>query len=177
MPNPSGYALVMDPTFFRPANNMKFSKVLIDNGSSINIMYRDTMQKLGIKENMLEPSKTTFHGIMLGLSCAPMGKIRMDVMFGSRDNCRVENLMFEVVDLESPYHALLGRPALAKFMASTHVAYLKMKIPGPKGVITFIGDYKRSMACATAGSNLAKTLIIAEEKKRLKRAVEIVKQS
>jgi hypothetical protein len=173
MPNPGGYALVMDPTFAGPANNVRFSKVLIDNGSSINIMYRDTMQKLGIKENMLEPSKTTFHGIVPGLSCAPMGKIQMDVMFGNRDNCRVENLMFEVVDLESPYHALLGRPALAKFMASTHVAYLKMKMPGPKGVITVIGDYKRSMACATAGSNLAETLIIAEEKKRLKQAVEI----
>jgi hypothetical protein len=60
-------------------------------------------------------------------------------------------------------------------MASTHVAYLKMKMPGPKGVITIIGDYKRLMACATAGSNLAETLIIAEEKKRLKRAVEIAK--
>jgi hypothetical protein len=81
--------------------------------------------------------------------------------------------MFEVVDLESPYHALLGRPALAKFMASTHVAYLKMKMPGPRGAITIMGDYKRSMACATAGSNLAETLIIAEERKRLKRAVEI----
>jgi hypothetical protein len=101
----------MDPTFVGPANNVRFSKVLIDNGSSINIMYRDTMQKLGIKENMLEPRKTTFHGIVPGLSCAPMGKIRIDVMFGNRDNCRVENLMFEVVDLDSPYHALLGKPA------------------------------------------------------------------
>jgi hypothetical protein len=150
-----------------------FSKVLIDNRSSINIMYQDTMQKLGIKENMLEPSQTTFHGIVLGLSCAPMGKIRIDVMFGNRDNCRVENLKFEVVDLDSPYHALLGRPALAKFMASMHVAYLKMKMSGPRGVITIIGDYKRLMACASAGSSLAETLIIAEEKKKLKRAVEI----
>jgi hypothetical protein len=73
MPNPGGYALVMDPTFVRPANNVRFSKVLIDNGSSINIMYRDTVQKLGIKENMLEPSQTTFHGIVPGLSCASMG--------------------------------------------------------------------------------------------------------
>jgi hypothetical protein len=173
MPNLGGYALVMDPTFVGLANNVRFSKVLIDNGSSINIMYRDMVQKLGIKENMLEPSQTTFHGVVSGLSCAPMGKIRIDVMFGNRDNCRVENLMFKVVDLESPYHALLGRPALAKFMASTHVAYLKMKIPGPRGVITIIGDYKRSMACASAVSNLAETLIIAEEKKKLKRAVEI----
>jgi hypothetical protein len=124
---------------------------------------------------MLEPSQTTFHGIVPGLSCAPMGKIRIDVMFGCQDNCRVENLMFEVVDLESPYHALLGRPALAKFMASTHVAYLKMKMSGPRGVIAIIGDYKRSMACASARSNLAETLVIAEEKKKLKRAVEIAK--
>jgi hypothetical protein len=165
----------MDPTFVGPANNVRFSKVLIDNGSSINIMYRDTMQKPGIRENMLEPSKTTFHGIVLRLSCVLMGKIHIDVMFGSRDNCRVENLLFEVVDLDSPYHALLGRPALAKFMASTHVAYLNMKMLGPRGVITIIGDYKRLMVCATAKSNLAETLIIAEEKKRLKQAVEIAK--
>jgi hypothetical protein len=39
MPNPGGYALVMDLTFVRLANNVRFSKVLIDNGSSIKIMY------------------------------------------------------------------------------------------------------------------------------------------
>jgi hypothetical protein len=43
MPNPDGYALVMDLTFVGLANNVRFSKVLINNGSSINIMYRDTM--------------------------------------------------------------------------------------------------------------------------------------
>jgi hypothetical protein len=67
MPNPGGYALVMDPTFVGPTNNVRFSKVFIDNGSSINIMYRDTVQKLGIKESKLEPSQTTFHGIVPGL--------------------------------------------------------------------------------------------------------------
>jgi hypothetical protein len=50
-----------------------------------------------------------------------------------------------------------------------------MKMPGPRGVITIIGDYKCSMACAMARSNLAETLIIAEERKRLKQAVEITK--
>jgi hypothetical protein len=51
-----------------------------------------------------------------------------------------------VVNISSPYHALLGRPALAKFMAVPHYAYLKMKLPGPRGVITFSGNFRKSMA-------------------------------
>ena len=79
-----------------------------------------------------------------------MGKIWIDVLFGTKENCRCECLLFEVVDLESPYHPLLGRPALAKFMASTHLTYLKMKLPGPEGVITITGDYRKSLECSSA---------------------------
>ena len=60
-----------------------------------------------------------------------------------------------MVDLESPYHALLGGPALAKFMAVPHYAYLKMKMPSTKGILTVVGDYKRSIACAADSSRLA----------------------
>jgi len=106
MPNPGGYALVLDPTFVGPDINVKFTRVLIDDGSSINILYRDTMLKMGVTENMLEPSRTTFHGIVSGVSCAPMGRIWIDVLFGTRENCRTETILFEVVDLKSPYHVL-----------------------------------------------------------------------
>ena len=177
MPNPGGYALVVDPIMHGPSSRVRFSKVLVDNGSSINIMYRHAMHTLGITENMLEPSRTTFHGIVPGLSCSPMGKVRVDVLFGSRDNCRVENILFEVVDLDSPYHALLGRPALAKFMASTHTAYLKMKMPAPNGPLTVVGNYKVSLETASAGSNLAESLVIAEEKRRMQTAVALAQSS
>src|SRR3954463_6560889 len=99
MPNRGSYALVLDPTFVGPSINVKFSKVLIDNGSSINIMYKYTMHKLGITQNMLQSTRTTFHGIVPGLSCESIGKVRVDVLFGTRENCRAENLEFEVVDL------------------------------------------------------------------------------
>jgi hypothetical protein len=89
-----------------------------------------------------------------------MGKVRVDVSFGGRDNCRVENLLFEVVGLDSPYHALLARPALAAFMASTHTAYLKMKMPAPRGPLTVVGNYKISLETASVGSNLAESLVI-----------------
>ena len=53
MPSPGAYALVLDPIFIGPNIPVKFSRVLIDNGSSINIMYHDTMVKLGVTKNML----------------------------------------------------------------------------------------------------------------------------
>jgi hypothetical protein len=42
----------------------RFSHVLIDGGSSINLLYRSSMEKLGIPFAQLEPSRLTFHGIM-----------------------------------------------------------------------------------------------------------------
>ena len=117
MPSPGSYAMVLDVTLATERRAARFSRVLIDGGSSINILYRDTMEKLNIKAKQLMPSRTVFHGIVPGLSCSPIGKIKMDVLFGDKDHFRREAIWFEVVDLESPYHALLGRPALAKFMA------------------------------------------------------------
>ena len=76
-----------------------------------------------------------------------------------------------MVDLESPYHALLGRPALAKFMAVPHYAYLKMKMPSSKGILTITGDYRKSSACAAESSRLAESLVIATEKRLLDQVV------
>jgi hypothetical protein len=171
MPTPGGYAMVLDPTIVAESRTCCFSRVLIDGGSSINLLYRDTMEKLGIKEAHLHRSHTTFHGIVPGHSCSPIGKVRLDVLFGTPDNFRREPIWFEVVDMESPYHALLGRPALAKFMAVPHYAYLKMKMPGPNGIITIAGCYKRSIECASASAKLAEALVIAEEKKQILRQV------
>ncbi|KAK1662350.1 hypothetical protein QYE76_050509 [Lolium multiflorum] len=55
---------------------------------------------------------------------------------------------FEVVNWESQYHAILGRPAYAKFMAVPHYAYLKLKMPGNNGTnITVYGSFSRSDNC------------------------------
>ena len=51
-------------------------------------------------------------------------------------NYRVEHINFYVADFDTAYHAILGRPALAKFMAVPHYAYLVMKMPLPAGVLT-----------------------------------------
>jgi hypothetical protein len=174
MPRPGGYALVLDLIVFSETHTCRFSRVLIDGGSSINLLYRTSMEKLGIPAIQLKPTKLTFHGIVPGYSCTPMGRIELEVLFGEKDNHRREPIWFEVVDLNSPYHALLGRPALAKFMAVPHYAYLKMKLPGPRGVITVTGCYKKSIECGRASSKLAEALVIAEEKRQLLQRVAVV---
>ena len=88
MPSPGSYTLVLDATLATERRAALFSHVLIDGGSSINILYRDTMEKLSIKAKQLMPSRTVFHGIMPGLSCSPIGKIKIDVLFGDKDHFR-----------------------------------------------------------------------------------------
>jgi len=77
----------------------------------------------------------------------PLGKIALDVIFGEPTNFRREKIDFEVVDWPSQYHAILGRPAYARFMAVPHYAYLKLKMPGPAGTITIHGSFKRFDSC------------------------------
>jgi hypothetical protein len=102
-----------------------------------------------------------------------MGRIQLEVLFIEKDNFCRELIWLKVVDLNSPYHALLGRPALAKFMAILHYAYLKMKLPGPRGVITVTGCYKKSMECAKASSKLTDALVVTEEKRQLLQRVAL----
>jgi hypothetical protein len=61
-------------------------------------------------------------------------------------------------------------------MAVPHYAYLKMKLPEPKGVITVLGCFKKSLEYAKASLQLAEALVIAEEKRQLLHCVELTQQ-
>ena len=77
MPSPGSYALVLDATFAMERRAARFSRVLIDGCSSISTLYRDTMEKLGIKQKQLLPSRTVFHGIVPGLSCYQSARLKL----------------------------------------------------------------------------------------------------
>jgi hypothetical protein len=51
----------------------------------------------------------------------------------------------DIVPFRSGYHALLGRIAFARFNAVPHYAYLKLKMPGPHGIITINGNTETSL--------------------------------
>ena len=60
-------------------------------------------------------------------------------MFGSSDNLRREKLTLHIAPFNSGPQALLGREAFARFNAITHYASLKLKMPGPRGMISLKG--------------------------------------
>jgi hypothetical protein len=97
--------------------------------------------------DQLRPSTTPFHGIAPGKRVQPLGQIDLPVWFGTLDNFRKETLTFEVVGFRGAYHAILGRQCYAKFMAVSNYTYLKMKMPGPKGVITVGSSIEHTFDC------------------------------
>ena len=66
----------------------------------------------------------------------PLGQVCLPVTFGERNNYRTELIDFDVAHIRLPYNAILGYPALAKFMAMTHHGYNVLKMPGTSGIIT-----------------------------------------
>jgi hypothetical protein len=108
--------------------------------------------------HMLIKSTSSFYGIVPGNAAIPLGSVVLPVTFGeTRENYCTEYIKFEVTDFETSYHAILGRPAIAKFMAVPHYTYLVLKMPSPVGVLSLQGDLKISFDCDTETVDLAAT--------------------
>ena len=78
---------------------------------------------MGFDMTKLVPSDQAFYGIIPGAGSTPVGKVTLPVTFDTRDNYRMESIIFEVAPFET-YHAILGRLALAKFGTSVNSAML-----------------------------------------------------
>jgi hypothetical protein len=128
------------------AAGSKFNKVLIDGGSGLNVLFTKTLKKMKLDiTHMLTKGNTPFYCIVPGNAAIPLSSVVLPVTFGeSRDNYRTEYIKFEVADFETSYHAILGRPAIAMFMAVPHYTYLVLKMPSSAGVLSLQGDLKIS---------------------------------
>ena len=91
--------LVLDPII----DGFHLTRVLMDGCSSLNLLYQDTMRKMGIDHSMIKPTKATFRGIIPGMEASCTGSIALEVVFGSPDNYRVKELIFDIVPFRSDY--------------------------------------------------------------------------
>jgi hypothetical protein len=118
-------------------------KVLVDNGSSADILFLKTFEKMNLSQHMLHSPEYPLQGFG-GKPTKPVGKISLHVSFGDLDNARTENLTFDVVDIYHPYLAIFGRGFMNKFDAIIRQQFLCMKIPAPKWVITMFGNQQET---------------------------------
>jgi hypothetical protein len=76
----------------------------------------------------------------------PLESIALLVTFRTEENFRTENVQFDVVEVNLPFNAIIGRPALYRFMAIAHYWYLVLKMMSPAGVLTVRGDRPAALA-------------------------------
>ena len=131
--------MVLDPII----DGYRLTRVLMDGGSSLNLIYEDTVRRMGINPSRISQSNTTFEGVIPGVEAYGRGSVVLEVTFGSPGNSRSEDLLFTIAPFQSSYHALLGRMAFARFNALPHYGHLTLKMPGPRGIITVRGIIKR----------------------------------
>ena len=133
--------MVLDPIIDR----YHLTRVLMDGDSSLNRIYQDNVRKMGIDPSRISQSNTTFKGVIPGVEARCRGSLVLEVTFGSPDNFRSEELLFDIAPFRRGYHALFRRTAFAHFNTVPHYTYLKLKMPGPRGVITVSANIECSL--------------------------------
>ncbi|XP_066382643.1 uncharacterized protein [Miscanthus floridulus] len=156
--------LIVDPI----VRKKRLTKVLMDRGSGLNIVYIDTLDALRIPRSKLRPASSPFHGIILGVQAYPLEQINLPIMFGDQANFNSKVLTFEVVDFPGSYQAILGWPCYTMFMAIPNYTYLKLKILGPNSVITMGSTFLHAYTCDRKHVKLATTVINSSELPQLR---------
>jgi hypothetical protein len=151
--DPGTYPLVIDPGTYSPP---LLHKTLIDGGNDLNIIFTETLRKMDFDFNKMTACDEPFYGVVPRKAAYPIGRVCLPVTFGTKENFRTKYLTFEVADFLSSYHAILGRPMLAKFMTIPHHTYLIMKMPAPNGILSVLRDIMVSYNCESTTVELCK---------------------
>ena len=117
--------MVLDPII----NGYHLTRVLMDSGSGLNLIYQDTVRKMGIDPTKISCSNTTFKGVIPGPEARCTGSLVLEVVFGSPDNFRSEELTFDIAPFRSGYHALLGRTPSLVLMQYRIMLILSLRCP------------------------------------------------
>jgi hypothetical protein len=180
MPDPGTYPLVFNPI----VNGAFLPKTLIDGGSSLNIIFIETLRKMEFDFNKMTAYDEPFYGVVPGKAAYPIGRVCLLVTFGTKENFRTKYLTFEVADFYSSHHVIFGRPMLAKFMAIPHHIYLIMKMPAPNGILSVLGDIMVYYNCKSttfepskdSAIKAATTVMVAQAAKINQTTLEVPEQ-
>ena len=139
-----------DPLVIRAVvANTTVHRVLVDNGSSADIIFASAFDKMGIGREKLEPISTHLRGFS-GEKVLPLGSIQLVLTLGEPPCQATTTARFLIVDAPSAYNMLLGRPSLNAIKAVPSAYHLVIKFPTIHGVGTVRGDQRVARECYTS---------------------------
>jgi len=122
-------------------------RVLVDQGSSVDVMFWLTFNKLQLSPDQLRPYTGCLYGFARD-QVEVLGHIELKTTFTDGTTSRTANIMYLVVNAPSTYNILLGRPSLNRIGAIASTRHMKMKMPSLEGiVITIKSDQKEAKRC------------------------------
>jgi len=130
--------------------NYAVKKVLVDQGSSVDILYWATYQKLQLPDAAMVPYDEPIYGFS-GEQVSTRGYIKLHTVFREGTQTKTIPIHFLIVDASTSYNILLGRPSLNTLGAVVSTPHLAMKFPSPSGdIITIHCDQCLARECYMA---------------------------
>ena len=108
--------------------NKTIYKVLVDNGSSSDIIFASAFDKMGIGRENLEPINTYLRGLS-GERVLPLGSVQLVLTLGNPPCQATTTVRFLIVDALSAYNMLLGRPSLNAIRVVPSAYHMVTKFP------------------------------------------------
>ncbi|XP_072094212.1 uncharacterized protein [Arachis hypogaea] len=122
-------------------------KVLLDPGSSADVLFFTTFEKMKLSNNILQP----YHGDLVGFSgerVPVLGSVWLQTTLGEQPLFKTQDIQYLVVDCFSPYNLILGRPFLNRFAAIVSTVHLCVKFPVQDNLVATIhGDLHEARQC------------------------------
>ncbi|XP_026451301.1 uncharacterized protein LOC113351555 [Papaver somniferum] len=116
--------------------------ILIDPCSSVDFLFYHTYKTMGGRDEELIPLTYKIYGFN-GTANKPKGDVTMRIPLKSISS----EIVFCVVDVESPYNSLIGRPWLHGILGVASTFHQCIKFPLPQGIGVIRGDLIEGKTC------------------------------
>ena len=148
-------------------------RVLIDNGSSADIIYLMAFQQMKIDKDQLRPIETPLVGFAR-TSIYPLGMVTLQLIAGTHPKQAMMKVNFLVVDCPSAYNVIIERPTLNRLRAVTSTYHLLVRFPIENGIGKMKGDQAMARECylTTVNAEQVHQTLIVEERPNIAEPTE-----